>query len=96
MDLKSQRGAVEEFVRISGKQVTCDDVKKGLEETGVDLTLWEIPAGSSLLATIQNHLEALPSERVTRRVSPGGGTTFQWIGKSDPAPGSLASTTLKG
>jgi hypothetical protein len=91
MDLQSQ---IEQFVRISGQPVSAIDVQKGLEEKGVDLTQY-VDSRSSILATVQKHLEAFPTDRVTKRVSPDGGTTFQWISRSDPAPGSLASR-LKG
>jgi hypothetical protein len=92
MDSKSQRAAVENAVRIAGRQVTCDDVKKALSEAGDDLTSWEIAAGSSIPATFQKHLESIPGDRVTKRFSPDGGTTFQWINRSESASGSLAAT----
>src|ERR1700683_4564026 len=82
MDLKPP---IDQFVRMSGRPVSAGDVQKGLEESGVDLTQY-VDSRSSILATVQKHLEALPSERVTKLVNPEGGTTFQWINRRGPGP----------
>ena len=74
MDLKA---LIYQFVRTSGRPVSAGDVQTGLEKDGVDLKQY-VDSRSSIPATIQKHLEALPGERVTKRVSPEGGTTFQW------------------
>jgi hypothetical protein len=87
MDFKSH---IEQFVRMSGQPVSARDVQEGLEKQGVDLTQY-VESGSSILATIQWHLEALASEKRVTVTKLGDGTRFQWIYRSNPAPSSLAS-----
>lgn len=86
------KSLIEQLSRVSGRPASAGDVQNGLEENGVDLTQY-VGVGGSILPTIQRDLEALASEKkVIKRVSPGGGTSFQWINPSDPAPGSFASS----
>ena len=71
MDLKA---LIYQFVRTSGRPVSAGDVQTGLEKDGVDLKQY-VDSRSSIPATIQKHLEALPGERVTKRERKGDSLT---------------------